>query len=144
MPSGSCKTLAELPDAQRDLLVGARRGVLSTIGADGWPHSVPVVFVIVGTDLVSPIDDKPKAGGDLVRLRNIAANPVATLLVDRWDEDWTRLGWVMVRGRARLEMTNPVTDELKRSYPQYTDDITPGERSLVLVPERITWWSWDE
>ena len=105
---------------------------------------MPVVFAVMGNEIVSPIDDKPKAGRDLVRLRNIAANPMATLLVDHWDEDWTRLGWVMVRARARLEQSNAATDELKLRYPQYTDEITPGDRSLVLVPEGITWWTWAE
>lgn len=144
MPSGSCSTLADLPPRPRALLEGARRGVLSTAGADGWPHSVPVVFVVSHDVIVSPVDDKPKSGGELVRLRNIASNPVATLLVDHWDEDWTRLAWVMVRARAQVEKSDASLDELRKRYPQYTDEITPGERTIVLTPKRISWWSWVE
>jgi len=50
------------------------------------------------------IDEKPKrqAGRPLKRLRNIAENPAVAVVADRYDEDWTRLGWVILRGKAEL------------------------------------------
>lgn len=144
MPYGSCRSISELPPPQSALLTNARRGVLSTAGEDGFPHSVPVVFVVAGEEIVSPIDEKPKRSRDLVRLRNIAAQPAATLLVDHWDEDWKRLGWVMVRASARVEAGNPTETELRTRYPQYEAlAMSPGDRSIVLAPRRISWWSWE-
>ena len=144
MASGKCESLAELPPHIASILVDARRGVLSTIASDGSPHSVPVVYVIHDGDIVSPIDDKPKTGSDLQRIRNLESDPRATLLADRWDEDWTRIGWVMVRGEMRVEPRSPATEKLIDRYPQYSEDITPGERALVLTPRRISWWTWKE
>lgn len=143
MPSGSCERISELPSRQADLLGSERRGVLSTIGEEDFPHSVPVVFVVVADDIVSPIDDKPKGSGELARVRNILARPVATLLVDHWNEDWRRLGWVMVRAIARVEQRNVAESALRSRYPQYNNEVTPGQRSIVLTPQRISWWSWE-
>jgi PPOX class probable F420-dependent enzyme len=142
MASGSCAALNELPAHILSILAEARRGVLSTIGSDGSPHSVPVVYVVHDGELVSPIDDKPKRGPDLKHIANVTNDPRATLLADHWDEDWTRLGWVMVRGIMRVEAHNPTAEDLRDRYPQYTDEITPGERALVLRPRRVSWWTW--
>lgn len=143
MPSGSCAHISELPAEQLELLGSVRRGVLSTVGSDDFPHSVPVVFAIIGDEIVSPIDDKPKKGPELARVRNIGSGSPATLLVDHWDEDWTKLAWVMVRGSARVESGNAADRVLRSRYPQYEEDLTPGSRSIVLIPRRITWWSWE-
>lgn len=144
MPSGICSTLNELPSLAFSVFTHARRGVLSTLDRDGAPHSVPVVFVVIDGAIYSPIDDKPKDGKDLRRVRNIERDPRATLLVDRWDEDWQQLGWVMVRAHARVAPIGAADEALRRLYPQYTDEITPGERAIVLSPTRISWWSWED
>lgn len=94
-----------LSERQRRFLDAHRVARLATADARGVPHLVPVCFAIAGGSLYITIDEKPKrdAGGrPLKRLRNIAANPAAAVLVDRYDEDWTRLGWVMLRGRAEI------------------------------------------
>ena len=142
MPYGSCGSLSELPQLQTQLLEGARSGVLTTIGTDGFPHAVPVVFVIVADKIVSPIDDKPKGERELMRVQNLKERPQATLLVHHWDEDWTELAWVMVRASARVEQRNVAASLLRSRYPQYNDEVTPGSRSIVLTPERISWWTW--
>ena len=80
-----------------------RVGHLATADAGGAPHVVPVCYAIEGASLYIPVDEKPKRrDGPLKRLRNIAANPAAAVVIDRYDEDWTRLGWVMLRGRAEI------------------------------------------
>jgi PPOX class probable F420-dependent enzyme len=142
MPSGECTSLTGLPSDASAILNEARRGVLSTIESDGSPHSVPVVFVIQNGSIVSPIDNKPKRGGDLRRVRNLAADPRATLLVDHWDEDWTRLGWVMIRGRVEVHPIGAASEMLQDRFSQYTEEMTPGERALFLTPTRISWWIW--
>ena len=68
---------------------------LATMGPDG-PHAVPIVFARAGGCIWSPVDGKPKRGGELARVAHLRADPRATLLIDRWDPDWTRLWWLRV------------------------------------------------
>jgi PPOX class probable F420-dependent enzyme len=96
-----------LSAAQRRFLESARRAVLATIAPDGHPRLVPICFVVAGDPpiLYTPIDDKPKRRDDpfaLARVRDISADPRVTVLVDRWNEDWTRLAWLRAEGRATL------------------------------------------
>lgn len=141
MPSGSCRTLAGLPAHARAIVDGARRAVLATIGPDGAPRAVPITFALRGTDIVSAIDHKPKRARPPARLANIAARPAVAVLFDRYDEDWTRLGWVMVRGRARIEPPGSAGAELGARYPQYAGRPPAGE-VIAVTPEAISWWSW--
>jgi PPOX class probable F420-dependent enzyme len=93
-----------LSDHERRFLLTRRVGHLAT--ADSWavPHVVPVCFTISQGTLYVTIDEKPKrvAGPALKRIRNIERNPMVAIVVDRYHEDWTRLGWVMLRGRAEI------------------------------------------
>ncbi|HEV3484757.1 MAG TPA: hypothetical protein VG106_05075, partial [Vicinamibacterales bacterium] len=105
--------------------------------------AAPVVFAVVGEEIVSPIDHKPKTGEVMRRVRNLEVDDRITLLIDHWDEDWTRLLWLMVRGRATLDTDPP--DDLMRllnaRYPQYA----PDERHDALIrirAERLSWWAW--
>jgi PPOX class probable F420-dependent enzyme len=111
------------------------------MGPDGYPHAVPVCFAVVGGDVVTAIDQKPKSGRRLARLRNVEERGAATLLFDRWDEDWRRLGWVMIGGGARIEPPGTAAGELSARYAQYRDDPPAGE-SIVVSPHRIRWWTW--
>src|SRR5882724_8189110 len=81
-----------------------RVGHLATAGADGDPHVVPVCYALDDAALFFVADEKPKRGPAraLRRLRNIRENPRAAVVVDDYDEDWTRLAWVLVRGPARI------------------------------------------
>src|SRR5207302_10733918 len=105
-------------------LASRRVGHLATADGRAMPHLVPVCFVISEGALYITIDQKPKGNvRALKRLRNIAENPVAAFVADRWDEDWTRLGWVMLRGSAEILAAGAEHDraqELLRSrYDQY-------------------------
>jgi len=92
-----------LTEPQRRFLDSRRVAHLATADGRAVPHVVPVCFAVGGAALYITIDRKPKGNPRaLKRLRNIAANPSAALVADRYDEDWTRLGWVMVRGRAEI------------------------------------------
>ena len=76
---------------------------LATSDAAGTPHVVPVCFALDGETVFVAIDEKPKrTDRPIKRLRNIAANPQAALVADHYEEDWQRLGWVMVRGPAEI------------------------------------------
>jgi PPOX class probable F420-dependent enzyme len=142
MSSGSCGSLDELPEHAHRIVLEARRAVLATVDRRARPHAVPVGYALRGSELVTAIDGKPKSGTKLARVSNIESNSAVTLLVDRWDEDWSRLGWVMVRGTARLEAPGTADRELLARYPQYGDE-PPSGRVIVIRPQRILWWTWE-
>ena len=115
-----------LSEDQARFLASCRVGHLATADARGIPHLVPVCFAVSDGALYITIDQKPK--GDpraLKRLRNISENPVAAFVADRWDENWTRLGWVMLRGPAEILAEGPEHDRaqtlLRERYRQYRD-----------------------
>ncbi|WP_402466267.1 TIGR03668 family PPOX class F420-dependent oxidoreductase [Isoptericola aurantiacus] len=95
------------PDECRRWFAAARHAHLATADTDGVPHVVPVTFALLdgpdGPEVVSAVDHKPKTTTDLRRLRNAVANPVVSLLVDTYDDDWSRLWWVRADGVAQVE-----------------------------------------
>jgi PPOX class probable F420-dependent enzyme len=119
---------------------------LATVGADGRPHLVPVVFALDGDTLYTAVDDvKPKATPRLRRLRNIAAHPAVALLADHYDDDWSALWWVRADGTARI--LEPADAEAGRAralladrYEQYRAAPPPGPVIAVAV-ERWTGWA---
>jgi PPOX class probable F420-dependent enzyme len=140
VPSGSCTDLSELPPAARAIVDTARRAVLATLDRSARPHGVPVCFALRGSDIVTAVDQKPKRGGELARIANVRARPFATIVMDRWDEDWGNLGWVMVRARVDVAAPGSADVELTARYEQYRDDPPRGD-VLVLRPQRISWWT---
>jgi len=137
----------EAPAWALALLRDARVGRLATADAAGRPLVVPVCYVFDGARCYSAVDAKPKRTRDLRRLRNIAANPQASLLVDVWDEDWSRLAWVIVEGRAEVlergEAFGRAVDLLVAKYPQYRalplDRVTGAV--ISLAPDRVLTWT---
>jgi len=137
---------------QRAFLASARRAVLATVAPDGMPRLVPICFVMDDTEpaLYTPIDDKPKQDDDplaLARVRDIAADPRVTILVDRWDEDWTRLAWLRATCRATLVQPDAASAHhaaivvaLRAKYPQYATHRLE-ERPLICIEiERVIGW----
>src|ERR1043166_9867538 len=89
----------QLTRAEKTFIRAARVAHLATADAAGQPLVVPICFAFDGKLFFSPIDEKPKrtAPNKLKRLRNIAANPKVSLVIDRYDEDWLRLGYFLVK-----------------------------------------------
>jgi PPOX class probable F420-dependent enzyme len=113
-----------LNETQRRFVDMWRVGHLATADAGGAPYLVPVCFGLAGATLYITIDEKPKRrGAQLKRVRNILENPRAAFIVDRYDEDWTRLGWVMLRGSAEILESGDEHDwaqtMLRARYAQY-------------------------
>jgi PPOX class probable F420-dependent enzyme len=107
------------------------------------PHAVPVAFAVVDGRIFSPIDDKPKSGRELARVKYVRSRGKAAFLVDRWSEDWLQLGWVMVRGNAVIEESRSVTQSFLDRYPQYQElSLSPGKRAIALTPTTVSWWLW--
>jgi PPOX class probable F420-dependent enzyme len=134
-----------LSAAERDFIVRSRVAHLATADAQGAPHVVPVCFAVADDRLYITIDEKPK--GDpraLKRLRNLAENPAAALVVDRWDEDWTRLGWVMLRGPAEILDGGAEHDRaqalLRARYPQYQGMRLADLPVIAVRIERVARW----
>lgn len=130
-----------------DAALAERVGHLATVDGHGQPHVVPVCFAVVAGRLYTPVDEKPKRGTDLRRVRNLRANPRVCLTVDRYDEDWSRLAWVQVRGRAELvedaEERARAIGALRGKYPQYRS-MRLEERPLIRIqPERVVRWAAD-
>src|SRR3954453_6020455 len=98
---------------------------LATVGADGRPHLVPCTFALVDGRIVSVVDQKPKRTTALRRLANIRADARVSLLVDRYDEDWTRLWWVRADGDGVVVEDGRERDAalvaLALKYPQYVE-----------------------
>jgi len=121
----------------------ARVGHLATTRADGRPHVVPCCFALVGGTVYSAVDAKPKSTLALQRLRNLAAHPAASLVVDHYDEDWTQLWWIRLDGPARVLETGPERDAaisaLTAKYSQYVDASPPG---AVVALDVETWRAW--
>lgn len=137
---------AVLGEGERAFLDGQRVARLATADAAGVPYVVPVCFVIAGDSAYIAIDRKPKSGRPLKRLRNIAENPNVALTSDHYDDDdWTRLRWVMARGRAEILEDGDEHDEaqalLRAKYPQYRAmDLEPLPVIAIRI-ERVTSWS---
>ena len=135
------------PEA-RDVLDRHRVAHLATADRGGVPHVVPLCYARDGDMLYFVIDAKPKrrTGTALKRMRNLLENPAVALVVDDYDEDWTRLAYVLVHGRAAV-----VTDAaearralgaLRAKYPQYRAmDLDGPEHPVVRVSvEHVHLW----
>jgi PPOX class probable F420-dependent enzyme len=134
-----------LSEDQRDFLDSRRIGHLATADAQGTPHVVPVCFALADDTVFITIDEKPK--GDprrLKRLRNIALNPNVAFVVDRYDEDWRRLGWVMLRGRAEILDAGAEHDRaqhlLRERYAQYRLMRLDGLPVIAIHIDRAASW----
>ena len=113
---------------------------LATVGRDGAPHLVPIVFALVGGVIYSAVDAKPKRHTRLQRLANIAREPRVSVLADRYADDWTALWWVRADGVARvLPSSAAALEALTAKYPQYRTAPPPGP---FLEIEVRRWSSW--
>lgn len=157
---------AVLAPTERAFVEAARRAVLATLAPDGRPRLVPVCFVLAGPpgpsvalshpDLLdrprvyTPLDEKPKRSRDphsLARVRDLLARPAAALLVDRWDEDWGRLGWIRLDGHGELVEPGSAPAEhaaavaaLRLRYPPYRAQALEERPLIRLTVDRVVAW----
>jgi PPOX class probable F420-dependent enzyme len=124
-------------------LTAARVARLATTDPDGRPHLVPIVFALDGDTLYSAVDRKPKRSSTLRRIENARARPEVTILVDHYEEDWARLWWIRLRGRARVldegEERERALTLLAEKYPQYRSEPPEG---AVLAVDVTEWREW--
>ena len=133
------------PRASR-LIRSARVAHLATSDKSGQPHVIPICFVYDGKWLYSPIDEKPKrtVPSKLKRLKNIRENPKISLVIDHYDEDWRKLSYVLVFGKARIvqsgEKHRRAVKLLRRKYPQYRAMAIDARPMIVITAKRIVGW----
>ena len=117
---------------------------LATADANGRPHVVPVCFAYLNRRIYIAIDEKPKRSLRLKRLRNIEENPRVALVLDRYDEDWMRLAWVLVQGTAAVLDRGPehgrALTALREKYPQYLEMALEGRPVISVTAERVSSW----
>jgi PPOX class probable F420-dependent enzyme len=146
-----------LDEQQRAFAAAARTATLATIAPSGRPRLVPICFVVGEDDnlgrprLYTPLDDKPKRSADpheLARVQDLLVLPEASLLVDRWSEDWSRLAWLRLHARGVLLEPEPHEREehaaavtaLRAKYPQYTSHDLEGRPIIRLTVDRALSW----
>ena len=104
---------------------------------------MPIVFALEGDTLYFAVDAKPKRTANLQRLKNIAANPAVSVLVDHYEDDWTKLWWVRADGTARVvtddSEANQAIDLLARRYQQYVTKRPAGPVVVVHIDRLIGW-----
>ena len=131
--------------------------MLVTVAPNGKPRPVPIAYAFDemadGLVLYSALDEKPKSVSnprDLARVRDIAARSRVAVLVDRWDEDWSRLAWVRLEGTAVvLEPPTARSDDehsravglLRARYPQYATQALELCPVICIAVERVSGWS---
>jgi PPOX class probable F420-dependent enzyme len=124
-------------------LATARIARLATTDPDGRPHLVPIVFAIEGDTLYSAVDRKPKTSRTLRRIENARVRPDVTILVDHYEENWGRLWWIRLRGRARVlddgdERTRAL-ELLRAKYEQYRAEPPDGPVLAVDIDAVREW-----
>ncbi len=122
--------------------------VLGTADATGTPHLVPVTFAVVDDCVVFAVDHKPKNGRRLRRLENIEARADVSFLVDHYDDDWARLWWVRVDGRATIAADalqdsryDRAVDALAARYQQYRE-VRPHQAVVIARVGTVTGWAY--
>jgi PPOX class probable F420-dependent enzyme len=145
-----------MPGKQRTISAAVRRKLrqarvarFATLDARGRPHIVPICFAYDGNILYTAIDQKPKRVSPerLVRVQNLLAVPHVALLIDEYNEDWTQLWYVLIRGKAKLiprsarkERTRAL-GKLRAKYLQYARGMLPEDAPIVRISlERATSW----
>jgi PPOX class probable F420-dependent enzyme len=131
------------------ILKTARVARLATSDAKGRPHIVPICFVYSGKLFYTAVDRKPKRvpRERLARLQNIRAVPRVALLIDKYDEDWTQLWYILIRGKAKLLPNSALKERslairtLRAKYPQYAQGMLADDALIIrITPERTTAW----
>lgn len=116
----------------------ARIGYLATADQSGEPSNVPFCFAFDGATLYSPLDEKPKSTDParLKRIRNIRENPHVCVVVNHYEDDWSRLGHLIIRGQARVllkgQKHQAAVRRLRRKYPQYRQ-MAIHERPIIAI-----------
>jgi PPOX class probable F420-dependent enzyme len=149
--------MSTVPLDPRELafLIAARYAILATVDPKGTPRAIPVCFIAKsdnsgGLEVLTPLDDKPKSVEDkhgLARVRDIERQHDVSLLVEHWNEDWSKLGWLRLYGYATVldpddwsHVYAEAVERLRAKYPQYATHDLESSPMIVINVERATTW----
>jgi PPOX class probable F420-dependent enzyme len=144
MPTFTLVRLETLPGWARELVTHARVAHLGYVDEDDHPRVLPVTFAVAAGAVWSAIDEKPKRSAEPARLRHLRRRPEAALLVDLYDDDWTRLAWVQLLGSVELlpvESAPEAIEALARKYAPYAERTPPGPLLRLTVTRTRQWRS---
>jgi PPOX class probable F420-dependent enzyme len=137
--------LETLPEWARELLAAERVARLAFLDDDDHPRALPVTFAVTDDAVWSAIDEKPKRTPEPARLRYLRRRPAAALVVDRYDDDWSRLAWVQLLGRVDVVPTDSSPEAsaalaaLAAKYEQYARRTPPGPLLRLTVERALNW-----
>jgi PPOX class probable F420-dependent enzyme len=148
MRIGPIMTDRLIEPAVRDFIESARIAHLATVSGAGEPHNIPLCFWFDGSWLYFVIDEKPKrrGGTEIKRMKNIAENPRVALVIDHYDEDWSRLAYVLIHGNARIVEDDVeyalAIQHLRHKYSQYRAMLLTQEKNpaIRIEPRRVHAW----
>lgn len=134
-----------LTDQDRRFIADHPVARLATADAHGAPHVVPICFVVIADTLYLTIDHKPKQDPyRLKRLRNIAENDAVAVVVDHYEDDWSQLAWVMLRGRAEIldggDEHGAAQAALRARYAQYREMTLDALPVIAVRIARVARW----
>ena len=131
---------------ESDLLEELRVARLATVTPAGAPHLVAVCYAFIDKRFVIAIDEKPKSGRQLARIRNIEHERRVSLLFDRYHDDWTKLAWVRIDGEASIlnegDQWPEALTALRARYPQYESMALETLPLITIEPRALTSWRW--
>src|SRR6185503_9537482 len=138
--------LSRLSPRASSLVRSARVAHLATANAEGQPHVIPICFVYDGKNFYSPIDEKPKrtVPQKLKRVQNIRENAQVAVVIDSYNEDWRKLAYILVSGKARVLLSGAnhrkAVKLLRRKYSQYRKMRIDRLPMILIRPTRMTSW----
>ena len=131
------------PDEILKRVARSRVAHLASVSSDGRPDIVPITFALVDRVLYSGVDHKPKRSRELVRLANIERDPRVTVLVDHYDENWSKLWWCRLRGEGAVVTGGADFDQgveaLTAKYEQYERTRLRGPVIVIRVTSTLGW-----
>jgi PPOX class probable F420-dependent enzyme len=134
--------LETLPDWASDLIATERVARLAYLDDDERPRVLPVTFAVAGGAVWSAIDEKPKRSPEPARVAYLRRRPEASLLVDRYDDDWSRLAWVQLLGRVDVLPAGDSPEAmaaLAAKYEPYAERTPPGPLLRLTVERTLHW-----
>jgi PPOX class probable F420-dependent enzyme len=134
--------LETLPGWAAELLARERVARLAYLDEDDRPRVLPVTFALSGGAIWSAIDEKPKRASEPARVRCLRRRPEAALVVDVYDDDWTRLAWVQLVGRVEVVAVNAAPEAvaaLAAKYEPYSERTPPGPLLRLEVERALRW-----
>ena len=144
-------TNAMLNTVQRELVINQQIARLATSTSTGEPYLTPITFVLDADRILIVIDDKPKSGGPLRRVRNIVENSSVAVLFDHYEDDWNQLWWLLIRGNAEILHYDDFSEEqqsnipilFKKKYYQYKDLLFYERTFISISIKTVSSWRFD-